>query len=34
MTNEESIRLLWKLILRNRHRAKEIYYLVLGFLGE
>ena len=32
MGNEKYIALIIKLITRNQHRAKEIYYLLLGFL--
>lgn len=28
----EYITLIMKLIMRNQHRTKEIYYLLLGFL--
>lgn len=32
MENEKYITLIIKLIMRNQNRAKEIYYLLLGFL--
>lgn len=32
MGNEKYITLIMKLIMRNQHRTKEIYYLLLGFL--
>lgn len=32
MGNEKYITLIIKLIMRNQNRAKEIYYLLLGFL--
>lgn len=32
MGNEKYITLIIKLIMRNQNRAKEIYYLILGFL--
>ncbi len=32
MGNEKYITLIIKLIMRNQQRAKEIYYLLLGFL--
>ena len=32
MENEKYITLIIKLLERNRNRAKEIYYLLLGFL--
>lgn len=33
MRKEEDLKLLWNLIMKHKHRAREIYYLVLGFLG-
>ncbi len=32
MGNDKYIALILKLITRHQHRAKEIYYLLLGFL--
>lgn len=32
MENEKYITLIIKLLERNRNRAKEIYYLLIGFL--
>lgn len=33
MENEKYITLIIELLERNRNRAKEIYYLLIGFLG-
>ncbi len=33
MGEDEILKLLWDLIIKHKHRAREIYYLVLGFLG-
>lgn len=33
MTEEEALELLWKLIMKHKHKARELYYLALGFLG-
>ena len=32
MENEKYITLIIKLLERNRNRAKELYYLLIGFL--
>lgn len=33
MKNEKYYQLLLHLLSKNKERAKELYYLVLGFLG-
>lgn len=30
---EKVLKLLWDLIIKNKHKVSEIYYLVLGYLG-